>query len=347
MSELRRSIQWVEGISEVGGSLGVLVRSQGRLVPTPLTKVALRNELRSSSSSGLIELQFSEFKPGVNNSLADRLDVPQEVQHCQTMFTLERDGMTYVVPAQVLIAGLFCTNSFKRKFLLTPGGFQLFAVLCVRGATVEVRGNGRRIQQNVGGSKASPRSEAVLLWTLGFKSGMEMVASVFHHALDGRFDVTLPHGSAAISFNGTVRGDAMLVDTVMVNWVEPCDAPLDGLDGLVPQRLHMYEWGLSPGMKAFGDPGLELGRRGWRVSREEWEILRDIHASTLKKAPHQDAELKVKFELVLQKFSKQLAWDAVGGDATTGSRVRNYYHSLLKDGRWERMKTYLRQARGL
>lgn len=347
---------WIVGIAHERDSLRVVQRTGEGTTAVGLVDADLSLPLkaRESRSGEFVDLRFDDIQPSTDTEAFDRLGIPEDVRDVQTIFRFLRGGKTFYIPAQALIAGLFCQNVLARRHLLTPVGFQLLGILVESadgsvGIEVSTRQQTRRTKFDV-----TPSFEAALLWTASYPSAKRMVGSVFENALQGRFDLTLPAGLASLSFRGVHLGNEVLVQSVVIEWVQPTELPLMGLEGRVPRVIVCRErkTGSKKGMqrrKPSTDDGLFLGQAGWRLSDAEWATISAIHTRTLSAGAEGGANVgrnpRSKTETVLRKFAEGLPWAKAGQMPSEGMAACAFWRSLRKDGRWDQIRQYLKQVR--
>lgn len=346
---------WIVGIARERGSLRVVERTaEGTVTVSPVdTELNLSSKTSDVRTGEFTELHFAELQPTTDTDAFDRLGIPEEARRVQTIFRYQGVGKTFYVPSQALITGLFCQNVLARRHLLNPVGFQLLGLLVdAQDGSVDVEVSTRQRTRRTK-FDFSPSFEAALLWTGSYPSAKRMVASVFNNALHGRFDLTLPAGKASLSFRGVHLGDEVLVQSVMMEWVLPMEFPLMGLEGRVPRLIVCRprvpaKRGIQR-RKPSTDDELFLGEAGWRLSDDEWAVISAIHPSM--PAPGVDVRgdggprRRVKLEMVLRKFSEGLPWAKAGPTPSECMNASAFWRSLRKDGSWDRIKQYLREAR--
>lgn len=348
---------WIVGIVPGQGGLRVVERTTKGDAVVHLADAALTLSAHTHAFRGgdFVDLMFSDLQVAEDVDAFDRLGIPADARRVQTIFRYHRGRKTYYIPSQVLIEGLAAQNTLARRHLLTAAGFQLLAVLledeaqALRLEVVTIQGT-RRTKFSF-----SPSFEHTLLWTACYPSAGRMVASIFQKAFDGRFDLALPHGRASLSFAGVHVGDEVLVQNVVMEWVEPHELPVAGLKGRVPSIIVCRE--RKNGAKRGGqvrkpsvDGGLQLGPAGWRLSDEEWQVVSAIHASTLREdvvatRGSFGRDLRGKVETVLRKLTEGVAWSKAGQHPSEGANAQAFWRGLQRDGRWERIKQYLNEAR--
>lgn len=346
---------WIVGISREREGLRVVERTaDGAVVVSPVdTELSLSTTTTGVRTGEFTELRFSELQPSTDSAAFDRLGIPEDARSVQTIFCYQHGGKTFYIPSQALITGLFCHNVLARRHLLTPVGYQLLGMMVeAEDGSVEVEVSTRQ-QTRRTKFDFSPSFEAALLWTGSYPSAKQMVASVFNNALHGRFDLTLPSGLASLSFRGVHLGDEVLVQVVTMEWVDPMELPLMGLEGRVPRVIvcrprRPAKRGIQR-RKPSADDELFLGEAGWRLSDEEWMVISAIHTSTLTCGAdgwaHVGRNPRSKMETVLRKFSEGLSWAKAGQTPSESMNACAFWRSLRKDGRWDRIKQFLKEAR--
>jgi hypothetical protein len=338
---------WIVGITTERSSLRVIeLTDEGERV-LPLAEVSLRLSASepNTAQGDYTELPFSALEPCSDTEALDRVGVPVEVRSCQTIYHYRQGQTTFYVPSQVLIGALLCRNSLLREHVFTPLGFQTLGVVVdspTGGIDVELT---RKLPPSLVRFTKSFRS--TLLWAACFADARRTVASVFKFALEGRLDLTLPSGRVSVSFPGKKVGDEVLVQNMLVEWVQSEEPPVAGLEGKVSQRIVLRE--RPEGSEASTEEGLVLGGKGWHLSDDEWLVVSAIVMSTMPEYTLKRRGLgknpRGKMELLLRKLAEGIAWTKLGDTPNVGSNVCTFFMALRHDGRWERIKAYLAEVR--
>lgn len=338
---------WIVGITSERSSLRVveLTDKGNRVKPASEVRLNLSAEAPNSAQGDYRELRFSDLEPCVDTDAFERLGIPEAACSCQTIFRYRQGKTTYYVPSQVLIGALLCRNSLTREHVLTATGFQMLGMLVDApdgGIDVELT---RKLPQGL--VRFTPSFRGILLWSACFPDARRTVASVFSWALRGRFDLTMPSGRLSVSFPGKKVGNDVLVQNMLVEWVQPDEKPFAGLEGRIPQRIVLRE--RAEGAVASTEEGLILGNAGWRLSDDEWLVVSAIVMSTMVEHALKRRGLgkdpRGKVEMLLRKLSEGIAWAKLGDTPNVGANVCCFFVALRKDGRWDRIKAYLAEVR--
>jgi transposase len=338
---------WIVGITTERSNLRVieLTEEGERVMPLADVPLHLSGSNPNTAQGDYTEFAFSALEPCDDAEVFDRLGIPVGVRSCQTIFRYRQGPNAFYVPAQVLVGALFCRNSLTREYALTPTGFQMLGML-VEGPegklNVELP---RKLPKGL--ARFTQNFRNTLLWTISFPDARRAVASIFNFALKGRFDLRLPSGRISASFPGKRVGDEVLVQNMLVEWVQSDGPPVAGLEGRVSQRIVLRE--RAEGAEPSTEEGLVLGDKGWHLSDDEWLVISAILMSTMKEHALKRRGLgknpRGKMELLLRKLSEGVAWAKLGETPNVGANICSFFVELRRDGRWERIKAYLAEFR--
>ena len=155
----------------------------------------------------------------------------------QPSYKYNVQGDLYVVPAQLLIFGLIASEYKIRQSILRPCSPHSF--LRLRNDENKLTTEPAPLQFLSRGFSACnivPRFE----WFLAYPSAFAAWTSIYRFALNGTFDLQMPHADAQLTMCGVKKGDYFFVTRIAVMSVFVLEKPFEYAKGLACSEYIFY-----------------------------------------------------------------------------------------------------------
>ena len=311
-------------------------------------------------------LPLHQLRAGNTRQYLDGLGLQALEAGGQPVYEGHFDGGQVVVSAQQLVLATLGVNAPMREAMLRPWGPSYLMTASCRDGAVSVRPTpNRMLSLDVAVVKTALRME----WVLTYPSAGVAWSSVYRHALDGRFDMTMPSAFAHFSVVGRMVGDKLLATSVKLMKLVPAEDPhpfaaaeareefvMNGLLNRRPshgkaaapardERLAVARGGRLAGgcAGASADAGLDHVQEVQALSDEQWArvepLLREFVPSA--KPGHAGARrahsLRDQFEVMRLKLGTPCSWSRVPGDRKLVGSASVLLSMLQRAGVWERV----------
>ena len=273
------------------------------------------------------------------------------------------DGGQVVVSAQQLVLATLGVNAPMREAMLRPWGPSYLMTATCRGGAVSVRPTpNRRLPLDVAVVKTALRME----WVLTYPSAGVAWSSVYRHALDGRFDMTMPSALAHFSAVGRMVDDKLLATSVKLMKLVPAEDPHPFaaaeareefvMNGLLNRRPshgkaaapvrdeRLSGGGAGVGVAGIGaDAGLGPVQEMQALTDEQWARVEPVLRAFVPSAKpgHAGARrahsLRDQFEVMRLKLGTPCSWSRVPGDRKLVGSASVLLSKLQRAGVWERV----------
>lgn len=338
-------MRWVNSIGWNGGNYRVItVNERGDQEDLPVS--ALHNIEFACSGVRRIRV-VTEFETWKQVSPADYLagmGFPEDMKSGQVVYQFEVSGKIFLVPAVVLMKGMFRPLRGLAQHLFRPHGLENAVIASLKGAERSV------------GFFCSPqnairfnpeRSESILealSWMYCFPSARRMFDSILQRARVGILGVDLPEAKVTLVLQTVPYANKWLVTGLTVVAVQTFEIPYEFANGHTRfiefhQAIHMEPHGCKKPPKQL--PTL-LSRNGnWRLSDREWRFVEGI-VSSRKSFKY---NLRTIVDCIIYKFGQGVAWKKITYGQLNQSVVVAAYQRMLKDGRWDALVGALQELR--
>lgn len=339
-------MRWIESINWDGCNYQVIaVNAQGDKEDLPVS--ALHN-FKFSRSSGARRIRVvTDFEAWKQVGPADYLagmGFPEDMTSGQVVYQFEVSGKIFLVPAVVLMKGMFRPLRGMAHHLFRPQGLENAVIASLKGAEQSV-GFFCAPRNDIGFNPE--RSESILealSWMYCFASARRMWDSVFQWARVGTLGVDLPEAKARLVLRTSLYEGKWLVTDLTVVAVQTSESPFAFADKH-PQFIEFHK---AVNMEPHGrkKPPKQLlalpSRNGnWRLSNKEWAIVEGI-VSSRKSFKY---SLRKIVDCILYKFGQGVAWKNLAYGKLNKPVVAAAYQRMLKDGRWDALVGALQQLR--
>ena len=369
-------MDWISGIGR--DELGQLcVRTQQRDGSSTLSGLgALDADLKLSDVvHRRVVLPLHQLRAGNTRQYLDGLGLQALEAGGQPVYEGHFDGGQVVVSAQQLVLATLGVNAPMREAMLRPWGPSYLMTASCRDGAVSVRPTpNRMLSLDVAVVKTALRME----WVLTYPSAGVAWSSVYRHALDGRFDMTMPSAFAHFSVVGRMVGDKLLATSVKLMKLVPAEDPhpfaaaeareefvMNGLLNRRPshgkaaapardERLAVARGErLAGGVAGVGVAGIGAGTGLGQVQElkaltdEQWArvepLLREFvpSASPGHAGARRAHSLRDQFVVMRLKLGAPYSWSRVPGDKKLVGSASVLLSKLQRAGVWERVVTEL------
>ena len=321
---------WIVGIKKGIGELVFDEQVKDSVRTVSFDKTALQTGGRLpgvQKRTGLFQVLLCDLKPTKLTDVLPTLGVPGGVVETQVIYEHEHDGRRLLIPSQLLIGALYCTNAYLRKYAMTPAGVGMFA------AAVDDGGPSLDVEVTEWQNWQIPFSDFhkdLLLWMLCYPSARRMTSSLFAKALQGKLDFVLPKAEASISVRGPVVNGFLIAETLFVEWVRTAEAPLDGLAGRVPAHVQ-FKRHKTPNQSRTHKSGRQFAESEvpadgpWKLSDNEWRQLCEGYRAMVR-APREGMRLtedqRQMIEEILRKYKEGISWRKACGSEARASTAK-------------------------
>lgn len=341
-------MHWVDSIGWDGGNYRVIaVNAQGDKEGLPVS--ALHN-IEFARSSGARRIRVvTDFETWKQVSPADYLagmGFPKDMKSGQTVYEFEVAGKVFLIPAVVLMKGMFRPLRGMAYHLFRPQGLENAVIAALKGAEPLV-GFFCAPQNDFGfiPERAQSILEA-LSWMYCFASARRMWDSILQWARVGTLGIDLPQGQARLVLRTSPYENKWLVTDLTVVAVQTSESPYVFADKH-PQFIEFHK---AVNMVPHGrtKPPKQLlalpSRKGnWNLSNKEWAIVEGIVSSrkSFKYCPRKIVDC------ILYKFGQGVAWKNLAYGKLNKPVVTAAYQRMLKDGRWDALVGVLQELRAI
>lgn len=339
-------MRWVNSIGWNGGTYRVIaVNAQGEKEDLPVS--ALHN-FKFASSCGARRIRVvTDFETWKQVSPAEYLagmGFPEDMTSGQVVYQFEVSGKIFLVPAVVVMQGMFRPLRGIAQHLFRPQGLENAVIAALKGAEQSV-GFFCAPQKDFGFIPERAQSILVALsWMYCFASARRMWDSVLQWARVGTLGVDLPDGQARLVLRTSPYENKWLVTDLTVVAVQTSESPYVFADKH-PQFIEFHK---AVNMVPHGrtKPPKQLlalpSRKGnWNLSNKEWAIVEGI-ISSRKSFRYSLREI---LDCILDKFGQGVAWKKIAYGQLNQSVVVAAYQRMLKDGRWGELVSALQELR--
>ena len=216
-------MSWVIGACLVGGQRMFEVLSRtGQVEEVSAEALATLGVPRSIGTSTRVvyEGDLSTWSSTAEDEYlqAFGIELPPGLSNRHTIYSAQQgDGTRILVPALVLIRGLFRPHALLMPLVFTPGNVDLMGFVDYSNDPPTVVLDGAE-QMTLNKRDAASRYEPVR-WMLSSTSAHQCAHSIYLHSLGGRLDLRLPQGQLRLVLHGRKVGAILFVTKVTVTWV--------------------------------------------------------------------------------------------------------------------------------
>ena len=258
----------------------------------------------------------------------------------QAVFRLVDGEKQYLIPASVFIAGVMRSIQHIQKFLFKPQGLESFCTPLLDNDNPKVATH--LPTRSVFGLRTVPTGLlATYSWMHCFPSANAMWASVYHAACIGRLDIALPDARIIMTVQSVKSDNFHLVTELCITKLEALEQPF-GFAANHNRHIVMHE---SAGLdwQTLKHPKNVLPAREteWRLSDPEWLAI----SSLLFRRDSAKFDLREIIDLILIKFGTGCSWRKLEFGNLNFSIVQNTYHTLQKNGKWQKIEKTLTESR--
>jgi len=252
------------------------------------------------------------------------------------VYAFRQGGCEYLVPALVLLRGLFPLIPDGFEYAFFPRGLE---VLCL---PVGRNGHWSVVLPNFTGVYRArfrrPTVEA-LSWASLFPSGKRAWRSVYAHASLGKVDVDLPDASVSVLVYGHRIGRTVRVTELIVNALEVHEAPFAYVSSVATSFT--FNW-LSTPLTAtpnafFEQVDTQHKHAHLKLSDEEWEAVRkyvEVVPPSRGRIPR-DGARDVADGLLVRALTN-CPWQDIPVPIS-GEALTQHWRRWREDGRWVRL----------
>lgn len=258
----------------------------------------------------------------------------------QAVFQLIEGDKHYLIPVSVFITAVMRPIQHIHKFLFKPQGLDSFSTPLLDSNTPKI---GIHLPSySVFGYRTVPSGlMATYSWIHCFPSANAMWASVYQAACDGRLDVALPNARMTMRVQSIKSDNFHLVTELCITKLVALEQPF-GFASNHTRHIVMHE---SAGLdwQALNHPKNTLPAREkeWRLSESEWHAI----SSLFPRRGSAKYDLREIVDLILVKFGTGCPWRKLEFGNLNFSIVQNTYHTLQKNGNWQKIEKTLTESR--
>jgi hypothetical protein len=246
------------------------------------------------------------------------------------VFCFVADGMSYLVPASVLIAALVRPIQRIYPYLFKPQGLESICTPLFEkeGPTVGTYTGQTGVFGSI--SRASKGLLSSYSWMHCFPSACAMWSSVYLAACEGRLDIELPLARLTMTMRSVRLGKQRLVSEMNITQLNALDAPFNFATEH-PNQMVLHESNQLDWKKLFR-PAVTIPPRGseWQLLDQEWEAIKPL----LSQRAQRKFCLRKIIDLLLLKFGTGLSWHKLPFRELNFPIVQNTYRQLKKRGQW-------------
>ena len=284
-----------------------------------------------------VDIDFQNFRRVDLTNYVRGLGTPWLQTEAQTGFEATAAGMSIVIPSQLMIMSLFGSAVELRCSLMAP----LQTDQWLTGPMPY----GQVIAQ-VGGYRARSLSTAARgQWIATDRSVSAAFGSVYRHALDGRFDLSLPAGLGTFDLVGRLVNGTLLVTKLTLLAV--LTGQVDGDSSLNDVRHHYFHKRSDPVVATTkGSTPSEDARLRFttfiKLTDVQWLRAQTVLAEMPgnKGAPFVDVRrpcaLRDCLDTIRFKFGSPCTWKDVEGKAST-NHAYWIQRRIVRAGLWDRL----------
>lgn len=344
---MRHSIEWVAGTErDVDGRLCVRgQRLDGTSWSGPLDDV--RHDLKIPRNvRRQVSLLLSDLCPSSTRQYLDGLGLGHLNAAGQPAYEAETACGTLVVPAQLLILGLLAGTRQLRRLLLRPSGLQNLPSCSQLRATFAQPDATHRLHHWPGGESERTRIE----WLLTHPSASAAWSSVYRHALEGRFDMSMPQAEIVASVLVCPHEAKLLVTRLVVMQVEALenvpDCQARGRTFVLNKIVNSRP---THGKAAAPASDIRLSRGGEvpPVTDEEWARIEPLLYSVLHTSVHghkgagRAYPMRTLLDVARLKLGTPYSWSKVPVDEKIAKSASVLLSKLQRKGVWEKVVSAL------
>jgi hypothetical protein len=252
-------------------------------------------------------------------------------------FSFFVNGKKYIVPAGVLICGIFRPFSGISKYLFSPQGLDDLCMPygnCISPKMMFFLNSRYSTGIQVEAAQGILNS---LSWMHCFPSALQMWNSVLDYSKKGQLDLNLPSASITCFANGRLleSGDVM-VSELRIRLLESFEMPFEHFSK--HSRVIEFERILhkinSDKKKKLHPKDLSIPLRGgqYKLTDSEWDVLQgDMIQRNVNGVAHNCRRI---IDMQLEKLSQGLTWKSVASKESDLYVCHNYLKKWKADGRW-------------
>ncbi|MRR56788.1 MAG: transposase [Deltaproteobacteria bacterium] len=321
-------MEWIDKISYVDNQWKLKVLENEDTHWEPLNYLSSLKDRCPPRPRRKLTSVFSSWKPYPSFEFAARAGIKQQLSDNHTIYSFNEDGVTYLVPAAVIIEAILRPIKFIGPWLFQLEGLAQFSV----------PSEGDRVRLSANASShiaASDGLKDLLTWVWHYPSAGLMWSSVYKFASQERINIDLPIGCARLICRGVSNGNVFLVGHLFISQVWTTEEPRCANTGLSDKTKIV----LRPS-KASDRPS-ELPKRDQiPLSDLEWESIADLFE-------RQRVNTRQIIDDILEKQATGVPW--YKAQFRTG-HWKNAHVSLRRwhqSGKWDEVCKRLSAVRGL
>ncbi|WP_295751540.1 transposase [Undibacterium sp.] len=333
---------WLEKIYEENGQFYLSsierngVRSANRIDELPRIN-AIQKPNRVSIQTDFSNWQISSAKYYLEKSGFDSV-----VDEGHRVFSFEYQGLTYLVPAFVLMKAFFrpCKNAFK--FLFRPNGLEHFCVPSVDDFS-KINFLSYDLQRS-----SSTGFKEPLSWMWCFPSARRLWDSAYSFAQSGLISLELPIGTANGVFHGKKIENIFAVTRVHFIKINTPEFPYSFVTDHSP-NIHFHDGvALVGGTVEISQSNIKCDENGkFSLTDDEWHYVQGlIKYRTKEKTRSQQALHMLTFlNAILEKMGNKVSWEKAQFPNGNTNLAKYYFREWSKNGQWEAVIDYLNRVR--
>lgn len=345
-------MQWIEEVIWAGGGYSLKVSSQE----------GVRSEISINKLADVIQVQETEnlkIRGGTDFKEWRSLD-SQEVAELrstlgfsdgptgQEFFEFSDEDRRFVIPAAVLMCGVFRPFHGISRYLFSPQGLENLCIPDLNVATPELL----FFVSARGATGMQPDKAAGILnslsWLHCFPSAKAMWDSLLVNARTGRLTTILPTGSFSFYGRGIRVAEKLLITQLNLRLLETTESPYPCFSNHT--RAIEFERVLHKANQEAGHKHLPTkvtslpSRHGvYTLSDDEWSavsLAMDKPATGRRYHP-----LRTVIDAILHKLGTGLTWEEASPVQLDNTLARKTFARMRKNGRWEMLLDLLQRHR--
>jgi transposase len=334
---------WIEGIVRNPGGFNLeTILPQAIREKLPLQflrqpiKLKLTKKFRERITSDCVQWVRTDARPFLE-CLGIEASAPKDGQ---AVFRLVEGDRQYLIPASVFIAGMMKPIQHIQKFLFKPQGLESFCTPLLEDGTPKV-GIHLPCRAVFGRATTFAGLAPTYSWIHCFPSANAMWASVYQAACDGRLDVALPNARITMRVHGVKSDNFHLVTEMSITKLEALEQPFEFATNHTRHIVMHESAGLDWQTLNHPKNTLPAREKEWRLSESEWQAI----SLLLLRRGSAKYDLREIVDLILVKFGTGCPWRKLEFGNLNFSIVQNTYHTLQKNGNWQKIEKTLTESR--
>jgi hypothetical protein len=300
-----------------------------------------------------VRVPLHDLWPGATRQYLDDLGLGALDASGQPVYEVQTDAGRLVIPAQLLVLAVLGANIQFRKVLLRPWGprFLMSAFAAPGSGPLSIVPTpNRMLQLQFQYLTLVSRLE----WVLSYPSATAAWGSVYRHALDGRFDLSMPRAFATVSLLARPVQGRLLVTQLQLEALTPAEEPHPFAaagakrEFLFDKRAHQRTTHGSAAAPRSDESLASCAGTVEPLTDRQWGRIEPVIQGSLRPSGAELAgaprahSLRALVDVILLKLGNSVPWAKVHADERLAQGARVLLAKLKRRGDWDGVVTALR-----